>query len=93
MGIRLALGAAPASVRAMVLRGALRPVVAGLVVGTLGVLAASRLMRSFLYEVPPTDPVTFTLVPVLLLGAALLAIWVPARRGTKLDPLLAMRAE
>ncbi|GMV05004.1 MAG: hypothetical protein AMXMBFR53_12840 [Gemmatimonadota bacterium] len=93
MGIRLALGAAPASVRSLVLGGALRPVVAGLVAGTIGGLVLTRFMRSLLYEVPPTDPVTFTLVPLLLLGAAVVASWVPARRGTRVDPEGAMRTE
>lgn len=93
MGIRLALGAAPASVRSLVLGGALRPVAAGLVAGTAGGLVLTRFMRSLLYEVPPTDPVTFSLVPLLLLGAAVLASWVPARRGTRVDPVRAMRAE
>lgn len=93
MGIRLALGAAPESVRGLVLGGALRPVVAGLVFGTAGGLVLTRFMRSLLYEVPAADPVTFALVPLLLLGAALLASWLPARRGTRVDPVRAMRAD
>jgi predicted lysophospholipase L1 biosynthesis ABC-type transport system permease subunit len=93
MGIRLALGAAPQSVVSLVLTGALRSVGAGLVLGILGGLALSGFLRSLLYEVPPTDPVTFSVVPLLLLGAALLASWLPARRGTRVDPIKAMRAE
>ena len=93
MGIRLALGAAPSSVRTMVLAGALRPVGVGLVLGIGGSLMLSRLMGAFLYDVPATDPVTFTVVPLLLLGAALAASWFPARRGTRVDPVRAMRAD
>lgn len=93
MGIRLALGEAPESVRRLVLGGALRPVVGGLLLGVLGGLALSRVMQGLLYGVAATDPVTFTLVPALLLAAAFVASWVPARRGTRVDPVLAMRAD
>ena len=93
MGIRLALGAGPASVRGLVLAGALRPVVAGLVLGIGGGLALSRIMASFLYQIPPTDLVTFTVVPALLLVVAVAASWLPARRGTRIHPITAMRAE
>jgi predicted permease len=93
MGIRLALGAAPASVRSLVLSGALRPVALGLLLGLAGGLASSRVLGSFLYEVPATDWVTFAAVAGLLLATAVLASWVPAQRGTRVDPILAMRAE
>lgn len=93
VGIRLALGAAPSSVRAMVLGGALRPVAVGLVLGLAAGLSLSRVLRSFLYEVPPTDPLTFAVVPAVLLVAALAASWLPARRGTRIDPVQALRME
>ncbi len=89
----MALGAAPASVRSLVLRRALRPVIYGLVVGVGGGLALAQIMQSFLYEVQATDPVTFGTVVVLLLGAAGVASWFPARRGTRVDPMITMRAE
>ncbi len=93
MGIRLALGAAPRSVRSLVLRGALLPVAAGVALGTLGGLGLSGFLRSLLYGVPPTDPATFVVVPLLLVGVALLASWVPARRATRVDPVSAIRAD
>ena len=93
MGIRLALGAAPESVRALVLSGALRPVVLGLVLGTGDALALSRVMGSFLYEVPPNDVLTFAAVHAILLAAGFVASWWPARRGARVDPISAMRAE
>lgn len=93
MGIRLALGASPDSVQKLVLSGALRPVVPGLVLGLVGAFAVTRVMQSLLYEVPATDPITFAAVPVVLLVAAVAASWVPARRGTKVDPIKAMRSE
>lgn len=93
MGIRLALGEAPESVRGRVLSGALRPVVGGLLLGVLGGVGLSRVMQGLLYGVGAMDPVTFTAVPALLMAAAFAASWVPARRGTRVDPVQAMRAE
>ncbi len=93
MGVRLALGAQPDSVRGLVLKGALRPVVIGLVLGVLGGRLLSGVVEGFLYEVEPSDPLTFVGVSLLLLLAALVASWVPAFRGTRVDPIIAMRAE
>lgn len=93
MGIRLALGAEPGSVRGLVLGGAMRTVVVGLVLGVAGAFVVNRLLESFLFDVAPYDPLTFVAVPLLLLGTALLASWVPARRSTRVDPIQAMRAE
>jgi predicted permease len=91
-GIRMALGAAAADVRRLVLGDALRLVAIGIACGAPGALAAAFLMRTFLL-VPPVDPVTFVAVPGLLGVCALLASYAPARRATRQDPALALRSE
>ena len=93
IGIRLALGARPeAIVRFVVLQG-LRPVLIGAMLGLAGALVATRLLQDLLYGVRPTDPATFLGV-VLALGIVLLAAaYVPARRATKVDPIVALRYE
>ncbi|HJU65914.1 MAG TPA: ABC transporter permease, partial [Gemmatimonadaceae bacterium] len=93
LGIRIALGAAPASVRRMVIGQGLRLVAIGLALGLAGSLALTRLMKSLLFEVAPTDPATYVGVVALLLGIASLAAYLPARRATRVDPLIALRAE
>ena len=91
IGIRIALGADRGSVRALVLRQALLPVAIGGVFGLAGALAVSGLLESLLFEVEATDPVTLVLVCSLLVGVALLASWLPARRAMRLDPVVALR--
>ncbi|MBF5041797.1 ABC transporter permease [Aggregicoccus sp. 17bor-14] len=93
IGVRLALGAAPRDVLRLV-------VVSGMTLAGVGVLAGlafafglSRLMQSVLYGIAPTDPLTFAAVALVLLGVALAACWLPARRATRVDPALALRAE
>jgi predicted permease len=93
MGIRVALGADPASVGRMVMRGSMRLVVGGIVVGIAGAMLASRLLTSLLYEIRPGDPLTLVGVTLVLVGTALLASWIPARAGTRTDPMVTMRAE
>ena len=93
IGIRLALGAAPMRVRHEVIRGALTPVLVGLGAGILGALALNRTLASLLFEVTPTDPATFVVVAALLLGTAIMACWLPARRSSRIDPIVTMRAE
>jgi predicted permease len=93
IGIRLALGASPAAVRAMIVRRALRLTVAGLAGGCAISLVASRALTSSLYDVRPGDPATYIFVAVVVAVAALLAAWWPARRATQVDALVVMRAE
>lgn len=93
MGIRLALGAAPASVRTMVLGGAMRPVVLGLAVGVVGSLAVSGVLESLVYQISPTDPATLAGAAFVLFATGAMASWLPARRGTRVDPMVTMRAE
>lgn len=92
-GIRLALGAQPGALRRVVLRQGLLLTGVGVVVGIAGAFALTRTFQSLLFEVSPTDPVVFTAIPLLLVLVALLACYTPARRATKVDPLIALRDE
>ena len=93
IGVRLALGAQRSAMLALVLQSGLKLVGVGVALGLLGSLALARLLRSLLFAVSPIDPLTFVAVPALLLFAALLACWIPARRATKVDPMLALRQD
>jgi putative ABC transport system permease protein len=93
IGIRVALGARRADVARLILRQALRLTAAGVLVGIIGGLVATRLMESVLFGVAPRDPLTFVAVPLLLALMALLATWLPARAATRVDPVVALRAE
>jgi putative ABC transport system permease protein len=93
LGVRLALGASPGKVLLMVMRQGMSFVLAGLSVGVAGALLLGRLMSSLLYEVEPTDPTTFLAVALVLLVVAAAACFVPARRVTSIDPMLALRSE
>ena len=93
IGIRIALGASQDRVVAMVVRRGLALALGGIVLGTAGAYAVTRVLRSLLYGVSERDPATFIGVAVLLCGVALLASWLPARRAARVDPLAAMRAE
>ncbi len=93
IGIRMALGAEPGSVQGMVVKGAMSMVGAGLAVGVGASLVLGRAMKAFLYGIGPMDPVALAAGVALLAVAALLASLIPARRGTRVDPTVAMRAE
>jgi len=93
LGVRLALGATPDRLRAMVLRQALTVAATGALAGLLAALAGSRLLTTMLFEVSPIDPVALLGACGLLLAVALLAAYVPARRATKVDPVVALRYE
>ncbi|HEY1495070.1 MAG TPA: ABC transporter permease [Candidatus Solibacter sp.] len=93
IGIRIALGAGPADILATVVRQGMVLVAIGLVCGLAGALALTRLLKNLLFEVTPTDAPTYAAVSVLLLAAALLACWVPARRAARIDPQIALRCE
>jgi putative ABC transport system permease protein len=92
-GIRIALGASPHAVRSMVVRRALGLVAIGLAGGLAGAAVLTRFMKTLLYGVSPTDPLTFFLVAGAMAAAALLASYLPARRATRVDPMVALRAE
>ena len=93
IGIRMALGAQWRDVLKLVLRSGMSLVLIGLVIGLAGALALTRLMSTLLFEVSPTDPITFAAVALCVILAALLACYIPARRATKVDPLVALRYE
>jgi putative ABC transport system permease protein len=93
LGVRIAMGASRRQVLTLVLGQGARLALAGVAVGLLGAFALSRVIASLLYEVDALDPVTFGVVPLLLAAVALVATWVPARRATRVDPLVAIRAD
>jgi len=92
-GIRLALGARPADLTAMVLRGGLKLAGAGLIIGCAGALALTRVLRSLLFGVTPTDPPVFAAIAALLVVIAVAASIVPARRAARVDPSASLRQE
>lgn len=93
IGIRIALGATQADVLRMILRQGLRLSVAGSVLGLIGALAATRVLNSLLYETSPFDPITFAVVPLMLLAVSAGACVIPALRATQTDPAIALRNE
>jgi ABC-type lipoprotein release transport system permease subunit len=93
IGLRMALGARRRAVMWMIIRRTLVLGGLGVALGTLGALWAARLLATFLFEIEPTDPATFGAVALMILLAALAAGFIPARRATRVDPLVALRHE
>jgi len=93
IGVRIALGAEWRDVLMLILKSGMSLVVLGLAIGLAGALALTRLMSTLLFEVSPSDPLTFLAVVFSVILAALLACYIPARRATKVDPLIALRYE
>jgi putative ABC transport system permease protein len=93
IGIRMALGASRGAVFKLIVGQGLRVVAVGLLTGLLGAFALTRWMETLLFEVRATDPLTYVVIASLLAGVALLACFVPARRATKTDPMIALRYE
>jgi ABC-type antimicrobial peptide transport system permease subunit len=91
IGVRMALGAQKFDVLRMVLKDGARMILAGIILGLVGAFGLTRLMRTMLYGVKPTDPLTFIAVAGLLAAIAMLACYVPARRAMKVDPMEALR--
>jgi predicted permease len=93
IGIRMALGAQAGEVRRMIVGQGMMLAIVGVVVGLSAALGLSSLMQTLLFGVTPWDPLVFTGVPILLTMVALLAVWLPARRASRVDPLTALRYE
>ena len=93
IGIRMALGAQSENVLMQVLKEGARLAAIGLALGLAGSLAAMRLIATLLFRVKPADPLTFVVVAVILAGVTLAASYIPARRATRVDPMVALRYE
>jgi predicted permease len=93
IGIRLALGATPRAILHLVIGRGMALAIPGVLIGLLGSLAFTRMMRGLLFGVRPIDPLTFVAIPMLLVLVALLASYIPARRATRVDPTVSLRSE
>jgi ABC-type antimicrobial peptide transport system permease subunit len=93
IGIRMALGAGRLDILHLILAGAGKLTLIGVGVGLVSALGLTRLMTKLLYGVGPSDPITFIVVPMILISVALLASYLPAHRATKVDPMTALRYE
>jgi len=93
IGLRMAIGARPGQVMKMIVGGGMTLALAGVAIGVAGALALSRLVRTMLFEVEPSDPASYLATAVLLLAVAALACYIPARRAMRVDPVVALGAE
>ena len=93
LGIRVALGAAPGTVLRLVLGEGMKLAMIGTVLGLVAAVGAAQLVQGLLYNVGAIDPVAFTTVPLLLVGVAALAVYLPARRAASVEPMRALKAD
>ena len=93
IGVRMSLGAQKRHILGLVVRQGIGLALLGVSLGLAGAFALTRVLRSLLFEISPTDPLTFALIPILLSTAALLACWLPARRAAQVEPMVALRLD
>jgi putative ABC transport system permease protein len=93
IGIRLALGADVSRVKAMVIWRGLRLTMIGIAIGLFAAAGVARLLARWLFEGQTSDPLTFALVSLLILAVAIIATWIPARRASRIDPMVALRCD
>jgi ABC-type antimicrobial peptide transport system permease subunit len=93
IGVRMALGLSRGGVGRLIVSDAMRAVAPGVVLGLIGAWLATRFIQGMLYGIAPLDPLTFATTPAVILGVALLASLWPASRASRVDPMIAMRAE
>jgi putative ABC transport system permease protein len=93
LGIRMALGAQTGDVMKLILMQGLKLSLTGVAIGLTAAFSLTRWMKSLLFEVRPTDPMTFGVIALLLIAVSLLACWIPARRAAKADPMVALHCE
>jgi putative ABC transport system permease protein len=93
IGIRMALGAKARDIVSLVFGHGARIVIVGIVLGVAGSVIFAQLLQTLLFETNPSDPVTLSAVAFLLATVAFLACWIPARRATKVDPMVALRSD
>jgi putative ABC transport system permease protein len=93
IGLRMAFGAQAGDVLRLIIKFGMRLTLIGALIGLAGALTLTRLMKTLLFDVSATDPLTFIVVALLLTGVALLACWIPARLATRVDPMIALRSE
>jgi putative ABC transport system permease protein len=93
IGVRMAIGARPGEILRMILGQGMALALVGVAFGLLGALALTRLLQRLLFEVGPTDPITFVGVAIVISAATLIACYVPARRAARVDPIIALRVE
>jgi putative ABC transport system permease protein len=93
IGVRIALGASSGNVLRLVFAAGLRQLAIGVILGLAAAFAVTRVLRSLLVQITPTDPLTFAIVSALLCGIAALACWIPTRRAMRIDPMVALRYE
>jgi putative ABC transport system permease protein len=93
IGVRLALGAQPRSILYLIIREGLKLILIGIGLGAVMAIALTRIMSKLLFGISATDPLTFVIMPLILVFTAVMASYFPARRATKVDPMVALRCE